>query len=80
MEHKLKILPEYFEAVACGDKNFELRKDDREFSVGDMVCLEEWSPAEKKYTGRCVTRSITYILRNALEYGLADGFCIISIA
>ena len=32
--HNLKILPEFFEAVANGMKTFELRKDDR----GTMFC------------------------------------------
>ena len=28
-KHEIKIAPEYYEAVAWGRKNFELRKDDR---------------------------------------------------
>ena len=34
MKHEIKNLPEYFEAVACGAKKFELRKNDRCYEVG----------------------------------------------
>ena len=36
---ELKILPEYFEAVKSGKKTFELRKNDRDFCVGDILIL-----------------------------------------
>ena len=76
VEHRLKILPEYFEAVSRGDKKFELRKDDRNYQVGDHVWLCEWDGNE--YTGRCMTIiQIKFILRNCPEYGLKDGYCII---
>lgn len=35
MIHELKILPEYYEEVKCGNKNFELRKNDRDYKVYD---------------------------------------------
>lgn len=35
--HELKTLPEYFELVRKGIKNFEVRKNDRDFKVGDML-------------------------------------------
>lgn len=33
--HKLKILPEYYNAQIEGKKNFEIRKNDRNYQVGD---------------------------------------------
>lgn len=73
--HELKILPEYFEAVDENYKRFELRKDDRDYQVGDIVALEEWDG--EKYTGKFTSRKIEYILRDCPQYGLADGFCIL---
>ena len=35
--HKLKILPEYYEKVLSKEKMFEIRKDDRNFKVGDVI-------------------------------------------
>ena len=40
--HELKIRPEYFKAVVLGDKMFEIRKNDRDFKVGDIIVLHEW--------------------------------------
>ena len=75
MIHELKILPEYFEAVAGGAKSFELRKDDRGFTVGDEIILKEWNGTE--YTGRSVKNQISYILKNYT--GLAEGYAILSL-
>ena len=76
MTHYLKTLPQYFEDAIMGRKNFELRKDDRNFSVGDEGILREW---DGYYTGKRVHRYISYVLRNCPEYGLMDGYCIIGL-
>ena len=74
MKHEIKILPEYFEAVACGAKKFELRKNDRRYEVGDTVILREWDG--KRYTDREAIVVITYVLKDCPEYGLKPGHCI----
>lgn len=75
--HELKILPQFYEDVAKGRKNFELRKDDRDYKVGDFVKLREYK--DGKFTGRSVGMPILYILRNCPEYGLMDGYCILGL-
>lgn len=35
--HELKIKAEYMEAIALGRKNFELRKNDRDYQEGDLI-------------------------------------------
>ena len=70
-----KILPEYFEAVASGQKTFELRKDEDDIQVGDFLVLCEWTGDH--YTGRVINADVTYVLRDVPEYGLMDGYCII---
>lgn len=37
MERQLKILEEYAEAKAQGLKPFEIRKNDRNYKVGDLI-------------------------------------------
>lgn len=37
--HRLKILPEFYQAVALGVKTFEIRKNDRNYKVGDTLEL-----------------------------------------
>jgi len=74
--HDLKILPKYFNAVLKGLKTFELRKDDRDYEVGDYLRLREW---DEEYTGNFTTVRVLGILQNCPEYGLMDGYCIMSI-
>lgn len=75
VKHDLKILPEYFEAVASGKKKFELRKNDRDYKVHDMFVLREWEP-DKGYTGRDYIDEIGYILKDCPQYGLMNGYII----
>lgn len=76
--HELKIIPKYFEDIKSGNKNFELRKDDRDYKVGDLITLKEYENG--KYTGREIKNiCITYILRDAIEYGLMQGYCILGL-
>lgn len=42
--HTLKTWPVFFEAILSEQKRHELRKWDREFSVGDVLRLREWDP------------------------------------
>ena len=37
MRHELKINPQYYEDVKIGLKPFEIRKNDREFKLGDIL-------------------------------------------
>ena len=62
MIHELKILPEYFEAVKNKTKKFEVRKNDRDFNVGDTLMLLEWK--DNQYTGRFLIAETTYILND----------------
>ena len=76
--HAMKALPKYFLEVCGGRKNFELRVDDRDVQVGDTVILREWTP-ETGYTGYTARElHVSYVLRSAPEYGLAEGYCIFS--
>lgn len=70
-----KILPKYFDDVKNRNKNFELRKDEDDIQVGDKIVLCEYSSGW--YTGREVTRTVKYVLRDVPEYGLMNGYCII---
>ena len=70
-----KILPEYFKAVRAREKNFEIRKDEDDIQVGDLLILEEWDGFV--YTRNIVCRYVKYVLRDVEEYGLMPGYCII---
>ncbi|HDT9988736.1 TPA: DUF3850 domain-containing protein [Listeria monocytogenes] len=57
--HKLKILPEFFEKKRTLVKAFEIRKNDRNFMVGDTLILQEYVNGE--YTGREYWEDVVYI-------------------
>lgn len=76
--HQLKILPEYFEPVKNGLKLFEIRKNDRDYVVGDQLLLEEWTNDEHQavqYTGRSVRALITYIT----DYKQKENYVVLGI-
>ncbi|MEM5592885.1 DUF3850 domain-containing protein [Niallia circulans] len=75
MEHFLKIQPQYFEEVRNGNKSFEIRKNDRDFKVGDTLYLQEYNPLEQEYTGEVVKREITYIT----NYAQQENYIIMAI-
>jgi len=75
--HDLKTIQPYFDEVLNNSKTFEIRKNDRDFKVCDLVVLHEYDPNTKTYSGRKITGDITYVL-NEFE-GLKDGWCIFSI-
>ena len=78
MEHKLKIMSKYYEAILLGKKTFEVRKDDRPYSEGDALLLQETVTSDGcGYTGREMTVDVTYILRDS-DY-VKDGYCIMGI-
>jgi len=70
--HNLKIAPEYLDAQLAGIKNFEIRKNDRGYKVGDRLWLREWDGAE--YTGRYTTVYVTYIT----PYQQKPGYVVMS--
>lgn len=77
-KHILKTHPEYFKEIILGNKKFEIRKNDRGFEVGDELILKEYDPEYNQYTENEFSVLITYILENAKDFGLMDGYCIIS--
>lgn len=64
MIHELKTESQFFESVINGSKTFEVRKNDRDFRVGDYLALNELNDTRDGYTGRSVLLEITYILND----------------
>lgn len=89
--HELKIKEEYYKEVALGRKTFELRKDDRDYEVGDLIKFNKGLFNPYKYDGKSdmveeyyprpedTLFQITYILRNVPEYGLDKDYCILGL-
>jgi len=76
MKHYLKTWKMFFDPIERGTKNFEIRRNDRGFKIGDVLVLQEWDKSLKGYTGKEVEKEIVYILENAELFGLQKGFVI----
>ncbi len=59
-----------------GEKEFEIRKNDRGFKLGDNLLLEEYDP-QTGYTGRSIQRRIAYIIQG--EFGLPNNICVMQL-
>ena len=82
--HRLKTDPAPYDAVRRGDKNFEIRKDDRAFQAGDVVTLEHYIPGNGHAWGARppqmpgqekpdLTFRIGFVLRGG-QYGIEPGY------
>lgn len=76
--HKLKTWPEFFKKIATKEKNFEVRKKDRDFKVGDILILVEWDPVTEEYTDDYLFRRVTYILEGG-QFGIEKGYCVMGL-
>ena len=75
--HDLKSEKKFFKAEISGEKTFSIRKNDRNYQVGDIVYLKETENGV--YTGRRdpLGHKIKYIFHGG-QYGLAEDYCIFS--
>lgn len=73
--HELKIEPIYFKDVKSGLKKFEIRKNDRDYQVGDVVALHEYDPSGAESTGNSLRTRITYLT----DYAQQDGYVVLGI-
>jgi hypothetical protein len=74
--HQLKVWPRFWGALESGKKTFELRLNDRDFRVGDILHLEEWDPS-CGHTGRTIEREVTCYL-DGFPW-LTEGYCCLGI-
>lgn len=78
MEHELKTWPEFFKASISGKKKFEVRKNDRNFQVGDELVLREWEPGSGYYTDRKAVFYVDYVL-SGYNWGIRKDFIVMSV-
>jgi hypothetical protein len=77
MTHSLKTEFPFFEQSSNGQKNYEIRKFDRPFKMGDTVILQEL--VDGKFTGNEKTFKIGLVLTAELFEGVKKGWCIFSL-
>ena len=89
--HELKIQHKYLIDVTIGKKTFELRKNDRDYQVGDLIrfidILEDNEATKtaikeariEPYIDHDTLYKITYVLKDVEKYGLDKDYCILAI-
>jgi len=88
--HELETWAPYWDAISRGEKNFELRRDDRGFQKGDTLVLirmkqstsasgPSWIEDRDYNNGqRTLSRKITYILTGG-QFGLEPGYVVMGL-
>lgn len=89
--HEINIKWEYLKEIQAGRMNFEYRRYDRPYQVGDLIkfnCVDSDKifkvPAEYTMDNECYIQEdtlykITSILKDVPERGLDTDYCIIGI-
>ncbi|MCW3168935.1 DUF3850 domain-containing protein [Chryseobacterium sp. 09-1422] len=75
--HKLKLQQPYFDDVYYNRKEFEVRKNDRNYKVGDRLVLFEY-PTENP-NSKYVMKDVKYILEGG-QFGVEKGYVILGLA
>lgn len=75
--HELKINQIYLKLIIDGRKNWEVRKNDRNFKEGDTIIVKEYILETKSYTGREAEGTILYVFSN--DEMLKPGYVILSV-
>lgn len=82
--HVLKSWPQFFDPISRGMRTHELRRNDRQYRIGDFLELREFCPERASLTGRVCVALITSLTSPEMPCAvsaeaLAPGFCILSI-
>lgn len=78
--HLLKCLEKHWGGYSKKTKTHSIRKADRDFKIGDLVCLHLWDPENGFVFDEFVMARITYIVTPEESLGLlAEGNCDLSL-
>jgi hypothetical protein len=86
--HWLKTDPVYWDAINCGEKTFEVRRDDRGFQKGDMLKLVRTEPRHLQtlvpvdiataLDQKVISKRIRYILTGG-QFGIGKGYVVMGL-
>lgn len=76
--HKIKLLLNLCDDVLSGDKNFEIRENDRGYQKGDRVVFQPYDPSDPfiKHPISDKVYEITYVLNG---WGIQNGYVVFGI-
>lgn len=83
--HEVKSWPDYFASLIDGSRQFDLRENDRNYRVGDIIRFREFDDRTGKYTDAELRRRITYVMEGVGSgsisplRGLQRGYVILAL-
>ena len=82
--HQVKSWSHFYDAIVAGAKRHDLRKDDRNYQVGDVLNLRQYDNIKGEYTGEECLAEISYITNNQYPCAfsssiLPQDYCILSL-
>lgn len=78
-KHFIKIKSRYVESISSGEKNFEVRYNDRDYQVDDVLVMYEVDD-EGKIKDNLLLRRVIYLLKDSDIEGLKPGWCVLGTA
>lgn len=79
INHVLKTESQYFWDIVACQKRFEVRLNDRDFRVGNILNLCEIDN-RREFTGFRVDVKVEYILVNGQKVGIRDGYTVLGVS
>lgn len=77
--HVVKCWPQPFRSIKDGIKLMEIRRNDRDYAVGDIITLVEYYPSGK-YTGEEFDVEVMHIVKDTdFPVGIKPGYCVMSV-
>lgn len=77
--HHLKCVDPYFTDVWEGRKTFEIRRNDRDYQIGDVVILQRYDPRLSTWLSGVIVAKVGYVLEHAEAFGVAKGYVVLSL-
>ena len=76
--HDLKVISPHWESLQLNLKNFEVRKNDRGFKVGDGLCLRHWEDGEYVVNEAPQYFIVEYV--TSFPDGIKDGYVVMGLS
>lgn len=79
--HRLKTWSTPFEDVKSGMKTFEIRKNDRDYRIGDVLVLDLYNNLLREYDEHTspLVCEVQYVMRGG-RFGVAEDYVVMAIA
>lgn len=77
--HDLKAWPHFFEAMADRSKSFEIRRNDRNYRVGDTLRIRKYDPSFGFYGDEPLLFEVTYAMFDEDFPAIMPGFVVLGI-